>query len=75
MKRPINHHFLLPLLAAGLTSALLLASCDLFSDKNKVVIDPVPYFEVDATPAWSPSGRYIAYHHDPRLNHPRTNGS
>ena len=72
MKRPINHRFL-PLLPVGVfTATLLLISCDLFSDENKAVIDPVPYFEVDATPAWSPSGRYIAYRHDPRINEDST---
>jgi Tol biopolymer transport system component len=56
------------LLLALLVLALALPGCD-FSEEEQTFPPPPPRgapgpFRVDQTPAWSPDGRYIAYHHD-----------
>lgn len=55
MKRPINHRFLLPLLAAGLTAAPLLSGCEfgtgqpdpLATEILRVEVEPNPVAVVD----------------------------
>lgn len=52
---------------AGVTLLVaLLAGCDTSQEERTIPTPVIPTGPVDQTPAWSPDGRYIAYHHDAR---------
>ncbi|NBC85490.1 MAG: hypothetical protein GVY25_04790, partial [Bacteroidetes bacterium] len=54
-----------PVLAGLIVFAVTLAGCD-FSGDDRTLPPPAPpdVFPTDRTPAWSPGGDRIAYHHD-----------